>query len=322
LKRLLISLLITVGIIVFLLTQISIRNLYILLKSIDPLWAILGSTGYFFAILFRTLRFQWLIHSRDFPLLELFRISVLYHLSLMILPSKLGEFSYPYLLNKQSGISITEGMASLIASRVYDFFTFLLIFLFTSIGFQGFFKINLFFIIPFFAFFIGLTLILFFYMGDLLRLFSIFMERIFQWAGIKNSKPFQWIRRKMDEISEDFDAIRARKTYVPVAIASLFSWIAIYWMFYAFLRGFGVEISFLEATFGSTIAVIANALPISGFGNWGTLEAGWTAGFLLVGLPKEKAIATGFGVHILTFILCGGMALVSWMTSNLHRKER
>ena len=60
-------------------------------------------------------------------------------------------------------------------------------------------------------------------------------------------------------------------------------------MFYAFLRGFGVEISFLETTFGSTIAVIANALSISGIGNWGTLEAGWTAGFLLGGFPKGES---------------------------------
>ncbi|MBP1696816.1 MAG: hypothetical protein H6Q41_2004, partial [Deltaproteobacteria bacterium] len=39
----------------------------------------------------------------------------------MVLPSKLGELSYPYLLNKKSGMNVTEGLASLIVSRVYDF---------------------------------------------------------------------------------------------------------------------------------------------------------------------------------------------------------
>ena len=288
----------------------------------DPFWAILGSTGYFLAILFRALRYKWLIHSRDIPLSELFRISVFYHLSLMVLPSKLGELSYPYLLNKISGMSITEGMASLIASRVYDFFIFLMIFLFASIGFQSFFKIHIFFIIFLSAFSIGLTLLVFFYMSNLLRLFSILMGRISQRIGTKSSKPFQWIQRKIHEIAEDFYAIKARRTYFPVTLTSLASWITIYWMFYAFLRGFGIEISFLKVVFGSTIAVLANALPISGIGNWGTLEAGWAAGFLMVGLSKEKAIATGFGVHIVIFVVCVVMGFICWVSLNLPKKEQ
>lgn len=288
----------------------------------DPFWAILGSTGYFLAILFRALRYKWLIHSRDIPLSELFRISVFYHLSLMVLPSKLGELSYPYLLNKISGMSITEGMASLIASRVYDFFIFLMIFLFASIGFQSFFKIHLFFIILLSAFSIGLTLLVFFYMSNLLRFLSNLMGRISQRIGTKSSKPFQWIQRKIHEIAEDFYAIKARRTYFPVTLTSLASWITIYWMFYAFLRGFGIEISFLKVVFGSTIAVLANALPISGIGNWGTLEAGWAAGFLMVGLSKEKAIATGFGVHIVIFVVCVVMGFICWVSLNLPKKEQ
>jgi uncharacterized membrane protein YbhN (UPF0104 family) len=66
--------------------------------------------------------------------------------------------------------------------------------------------------------------------------------------------------------------------------------------------------------FGSTVAVIGNALPISGIGNWGTLEAGWAVGFLMVGLSKEKAIATGFGIHIIIFIVCAVISFFCWGT--------
>jgi uncharacterized protein (TIRG00374 family) len=240
----------------------------------------------------------------------------------MVLPSKLGELSYPYLLNKSSRLSITEGMASLIASRVYDFFTFVIIFLFTSIGFQSFFKINPFFIILFSVILIGLIILLFFHMGDLLKYFSRAVGRIFSWIGFKNSPSLQWIQRKIHETAEDFYAIKARKTYLPVAIASLVSWIMIFWMFYASLRGFGIEVSFLKGIFGSAIAVIANAIPISGIGNWGTLEVGWAAGFLIVGLSKEKAIATGFGVHILIFIICAVLGIPSWIALKSPGKEK
>jgi uncharacterized membrane protein YbhN (UPF0104 family) len=159
-------------------------------------------------------------------------------------------------------------------------------------------------------------------MSDLLSLFSNFMGRISQRAGSKNSKPFEWIQSKIRDIAEDFYAIKARKTYFRVTLISLASWISIFWLFYAFLRGFGIEISFLKVVFGSTIAVLANALPISGIGNWGTLEAGWAAGFLMVGLSKEKAISSGFGVHIVIFLVCAMMALISWVNLNLPRKEQ
>jgi uncharacterized protein (TIRG00374 family) len=322
LKRLLISILITVVIIVILLTQISLKDLSTLLKNIDPVWAILGTVGYLIAILVRAFRFKWLIHSREIPLLELFKISVLYHLALMVLPSKLGELSYPYLLNKSSRMSITEGMASLIASRVYDFFTFIIIFLFASMGFQSFFKINLFFIVLLSALLIGLILLLFFYMSDLLKYFSRAVGRISSWIGFKNNSSLQWIQRRIHETAEDFYAIKARKTYFPVAVASLVSWIMIFWMFYAFLRGFGIEVSFLKGIFGSAIGVIANALPISGIGNWGTLEAGWAAGFLIIGLSKEKAIASGFGVHILIFVICAVFGILCWITLKSPGKEK
>jgi uncharacterized protein (TIRG00374 family) len=322
LKRLLFSILITVVIIVILLTQISLKDLFTLLKNIDPVWAILGTAGYLIALLARAFRYKWLIHSREIPLLELFKISILYHLSLMVLPSKLGELSYPYLLNKSSRMSMTEGMASLIASRVYDFFTFVIIFLFASMGFQSFFKINLFFIVLLSALLIGLILLLFFHMGDLLKYFSKALGRISCWIGFKNSPSLQWIQRKIHEIAEDFYAIKARKTYFPVTVASLVSWIMIFWMFYAFLRGFGIEVSFLKVIFGSAIAVVANVLPISGIGNWGTLEVGWAAGFLIVGLTKERAIATGFGVHILVFVICAVLGIFCWVTLKSPGKEK
>jgi len=322
LKRLFLSILITVGLIFFLLTQISPKDLYILLKNLDPFWAALASAGYLLAFLFRGLRFKWLIHSRNIPLLDLFRITTLYNLSLMVLPSKLGELSYPYLLNKNSGMSMTEGMASLIAARVYDFFTILIVFLFASIGFQDFFQINLVLVFLLFAFLICLTLLVFFYMSTLLELFSNLIGRISKLVGAKKGKPFHWIQGKIHEVAEDFYAIKAKRTYLPVAVTSLISWIAVFWAFYAFLRGFGINISFSKVVFGSTVAIVANALPISGIGNWGTLEIGWAAGFLIVGLSKEKAIATGFGVHIVAFVICTIMAFFCWLTLNLRGGEK
>jgi uncharacterized protein (TIRG00374 family) len=317
LKRLIFSILITIVIIFVLFTQISLKDLYALFKSIDVLWVILGSAGYLLATLFRALRYKGLIHSKEIPLAQLFRISAFYHLSLMVLPSKLGELSYPYLLNRISGMNMTEGLASLIASRVYDFSIILMVFLFVSVGYQGLFSINLFFVILLASVLISLILVVFFYMDNLLRLFSTVLGRISNWIGPKNRKPFRWGQTKIHEMAEDFIAIKAKRTYLSVTLTSLISWIMIFWMFYAFLRGFGIEISFLKVVFGSTLGVIANALPISGLGNWGLLEAGWAAGFMIVGLSKGEAIATGFGVHIMIFAVSVLIGFICWVTLNL-----
>jgi uncharacterized protein (TIRG00374 family) len=313
-KRFIFSILITAGIVVLLLLQISLRGLYTLLRTIDPVWLALGSIAYLLANLFRALRFRWLIHSKDIPLPDLFRITSFYHLSLMVLPSKLGELSYPYFLNRISGRNVTEGLASLVVSRVYDFFIILLILLSVSIGYQTLFKVNPFFLIPVVIFLIFVIVFAFFYMGRLLKWFSNALGKISNWAGARNASFVSWIQRKMDEMAKDFDSIQARKTYLPVTFTSLASWAMIFFTFYAYMKGFGIDVSSTKLILGSTIAVIGNALPVSGIGNWGTLEAGWAAGFLMVGLSKEKAISTGFGVHIIIFIVCAVISFFCWVT--------
>ena len=313
-KRILLSLFITAIILYVLLSQISLKDLYALFITMNPVWIVLGAASYFLALLFRALRFKWLIHSKAISLSELFRITAFYHLSLMVLPSKLGELSYPYFLNKIGGMNMTEGLASLIASRIYDLFIILLIFFFACIGFQSFFKNNLFLILLLVCLLIAFIFLAFFYMSGCLRWISDILGKISKGTHSGNSKSFLWVQRKMNEMAEDFYAIKDQKSYLPVSLTSLASWGMIFWAFYAFLRGFGIGISFLQMIFGSTVGVIANALPISGIGNWGTLEAGWTAGFLMVGLPKEKAIATGFGIHILIFIACAMISFFCWAT--------
>jgi uncharacterized protein (TIRG00374 family) len=315
LKRTLLSILITAVILFILLSQISLHDLVTLLKSVDLVWAALGTAGYLLALLFRALRFKWLIHSKDIPLLDLFRITVFHNLSIMILPLKLGEFAFPYFLNKLSGRSVTEGVASLIASRVYDFLIILMTFLFASLGSQSNFNTNPFLIIVLTGFMLIFIFFAFPHMSGLLIWFSKILERGTKWRQSKNIKSLQWVQIKVNEIAEDFNAIKARKAYLPVSLTSFFSWVMAFWMCYAFLKGFGIDISFLKVVFGFGASMIASALPISGLGNWGTLEMGWTAGFLMAGLNKEKAITSGFGVHILVFIACVLMSFICWVTS-------
>jgi uncharacterized membrane protein YbhN (UPF0104 family) len=183
-----------------------------------------------------------------------------------------------------------------------------------SIGFQSFFKINPFLHILLGVLLLTLIFLAFLYMGHLLTWASNLLGKLSQWKGPKVHKSFLWVRKNLNEMAEDFYAIRARRVYFPVSLTTVISWIMVFWMCYALLRGFGIETSFLRVIFGSSLGLMASALPISGFGNWGTLEAGWAAGFLIAGLNKEKAIASGFCVHILIFIVCAIISFLCWAT--------
>jgi len=312
--RLLVSILITAILILVLFSQISFGDLYALFFHLDPGWALSGCLGYVLSLLFRALRIRWLVHSKDLSLSQFARLSVLHNFSLMILPSKLGELAYPYLLNRMCGITLTEGLASLITARIYDFFITFMMLLISAMGFPEILKINVWVAGMIAVGCISITFLTLFQMSRLSRCVSAVFETLSSRVRFKHRNPFSWIRDKTSHISADFDAIHSRRGYVPVTLLTTLSWLMAFWMFYAFLRGFGISISFLNVIFGSSVALFVNALPISGVGNWGILEAGWAAGFLLVGLSKEKAIATGFGVHILIFIITGLLAVLCWTT--------
>jgi hypothetical protein len=85
--------------------------------------------------------------------------------------------------------------------------------------------------------------------------------------------------------------------------------------------GLGPEHGFLEAVFGSSLAVLTNLLPINGLAGFGTQEAGWVAGFGLLGVGREAALTSGLAVHLVQlfntclFGLLGHLAMAAWRSS-------
>jgi uncharacterized membrane protein YbhN (UPF0104 family) len=67
-------------------------------------------------------------------------------------------------------------------------------------------------------------------------------------------------------------------------------------------------LTYFSVIFASTFAILTTVLPFQGLGNFGTLEAGWTLGFVAVGVSREMAISSGFTYHfviILYFVVWG-----------------
>jgi uncharacterized membrane protein YbhN (UPF0104 family) len=114
---------------------------------------------------------------------------------------------------------------------------------------------------------------------------------------------------RLDALEGHLSRIESAGRAGQVILATLGIWIPTYLMSQCLLLSFGEPFPFWGTVFGNTLASVASLLPIGTFGNFGTQEAGWTLGFVLQGMRRETAIATGFAIHIVGFTLAGLLAL-------------
>lgn len=97
---------------------------------------------------------------------------------------------------------------------------------------------------------------------------------------------------------------------------SLAAWTGVWWETVILLRAmdlFWPPASVLWGTLGATLGA---ALPLNAVGNFGTLEAGWTAALASLGIPPGQALAAGFATH--TWSLTFNLVLAALAVPLLH----
>jgi uncharacterized membrane protein YbhN (UPF0104 family) len=77
--------------------------------------------------------------------------------------------------------------------------------------------------------------------------------------------------------------------------------------------------SFVTVAAGASIAALANLLPFNLIGNLGTLEAGWTAAFVALGVPLDVAAATGLAAHLWGLVFAAVFGAVGWAVLSTRR---
>lgn len=90
-------------------------------------------------------------------------------------------------------------------------------------------------------------------------------------------------------------------------------WAALWSLAWYLLAAMGYRWPPTEVVAGSTVASFANLLPFNLVGNLGTLEAGWTAAFVALGVPVEVAAATGFASHLWALVFAAIFGALSWV---------
>jgi uncharacterized membrane protein YbhN (UPF0104 family) len=114
------------------------------------------------------------------------------------------------------------------------------------------------------------------------------------------------LRELAGSIGKEIDALDARQKYLFLPASSIVVTLLTYTMFYLVMVFMGIDIGFFLNMLASLGDLLTTFLP-NALGSFGTLEAGWAAGYVLCGVSKADAIATGFIMH--GIILLSGFVL-------------
>ncbi len=306
--RNLVFLFISISLIVFLFTNLDLTRTIETLKNADVALLICAVFIYSCSNFFKMLRFRALVANSKISMMEFYSIVSYHNFFNQIMPARTGELTYVYYLKKIGRVQTTRGLHSLIITRIFDLII-----------------ISIYFVISLLFFYGARTSIALFFTGiacgivSIVALFKIsinfvtinnILKKIAGKLKINDYKITKLILDQMENITAEFDSFNTQSHIPLLFITSALVWLALYFFSYVNILALRIHITFIETLLGSTGAVLTNVLPINSFGSFGTLEAGWTGGFVLVGMNLQDAITSGFASHIITFFASAFLAVV------------
>jgi uncharacterized membrane protein YbhN (UPF0104 family) len=258
----------------------------------------------------RALRFV-LLAPRT-PYLTMLGITSIHNLLVRLLPFRTGELSYAFLVRRAGTAGLGESLLGLLLVRILDSTAVVVLFAVALAFHQG----------TYFgdrrsgllaaagAALLGLLLVAL--LVPLLRLGLRLAAGLARGLGLAGRPRVQSWLAKLEEAVTAFSRI-PRRNVVWNGLLSMLLWLLTFGAFFAIMRAFLMPVGLAQTVLGSTAAVVTGFLPIGGIGSFGTLEAGWALGFVLVGLDRTRAIVSGFGVSLATFVYVVLLGLAGWV---------
>lgn len=279
------------------------------------LWLLLIYTG---AMAARTARFHFALPRERRPGIGgTGAITALHQLSNHLLPARLGEFAFPYLLHRATGHPAEAGLSLLLRVRLQEIgvlgalFTFAL--LTVQPGAGGGWR-NWPALLGLGAVTTLLPVLLQRLLPPVLHCAAAGVQRLAR--GSRRPRLNRWGER-LSTLCTRLAAENARRiSWSQRAIELLLTiavWLLIFLQFRESMRLTGHPVSYEAAIVGSGFANLAQLLPINTWGSIGSMEAGWTFGFSLVGVPAAEAMATAIIVHLLVIVFLGLFSLPAWL---------
>jgi uncharacterized membrane protein YbhN (UPF0104 family) len=309
-----ISAILSVVLLAYLLLNLDWDILRVAFVDIHWGWLTLALLAYLANILLRAQRFANLIYSRPVKWTELVPVSALHNIWVYLMPAKTGDITYVFIAKDRLDLSLTEGTATLFASRFYDFSvvaTFLTILLPFAKN-----EIPDWVFIPAIIF-CGLILL-----GTLgILAFLKFNKPNPKATTIQRSPLMQKAFAAWNKFILGLREIQQHGAHGRVALLTAGIWLCIYSNFYFAAKSMGLPVAFYHIAIISMVMIPLTLLPLQGFANIGTHEVGWTSVLVAFNYPYKTALAIAAGSHfvlLLSVLVSGGVAF--WGAQFLPKK--
>lgn len=310
-KSKIIATIISLGLVVLLLSNVSLKNVLTTISEIDVKFLVFGFFLYLFSYYFRSLRF-YLLLNKSVGINDLMHIVSVHQLASNILPAKLGEFTYVFLLKNTHKKTIGESTATLTVARLMDILSISILFFFSITMMKNLpgFIIDALWLISLFDLFIIVILLILLFSG---RKLLEQLRKVTNKYGAAKFKTVEFFLRKSTEAVNSLEKVNKISTIILCFLFSLLIWIFNYSMLSILFTAMNIEFSFAKAILAASFMLFASLLPIRGIGGFGTSEAFWTMILVPLGLSFESSVIFGFSYHIiltLYYLIIGGLGFL------------
>lgn len=293
-KKLIAGIFLTILLVWLLLRETDVNAVLDTLCSV-PVWGFFGGLFIYVSYyIFLTLRFDTLIHSQKTPFINLLGITSVHNMLNNLLPARSGELSYIYLMKKRFDLRGSEGVATLLVARIMDFIAIFFYFILASLFILNIKSTSI--------LAVSSTVFMIFLLVLLFRLQHIADTAVSLLDRVSFSPLASFsgtLAEKGRAVSASIKTMSAGGQYLKSFAFTVLIWGLRNFMLYFIVFSMGISVEFWEVVFAATAMFVMVSLPIQGVAAFGTLEAGWVAGFMLVGVDKEVAISTAFAFHII-----------------------
>lgn len=317
-----ISAILSIVLLAYLLLNLDWDILRVAFSDIHWGWLGLALLAYLINILLRALRFTNLIYSRPVKWIELIPVSALHNILMYLMPAKTGDVTYIFIAKNRLDISLTEGTATLLAARFYDFSVVALI-LAILLPFS---KNEM----PAWIFESAIVFCVLILIGTLgilsfLKFSKPTLESVnLPTENLKQTSRLQKIRAAWYKFIAGLREIQSHGAHGRVALLTAGIWLCIYSNFYFAAKSMGLPVAFYHIAIISIVMIPLTLLPLQGFANIGTHEIGWTSVLVAFNYPYKTALAIAAGSHfilLLSVLIAGGLAFfgAQYISKNLTR---
>lgn len=307
------------AIVFFLFQQAGFRDIKTITKLIDMKFVVAAFLVYFATNLVRAFRFN-LILNKEIGFFKFTNIVSLQNFFNMILPFRIGEASYFYLVNKNSSASLAKSIASLVGVRFLDLISVLII---SVISLTLLLKDGL-----------NLTFLVFPAVIALAAASSLFLIIIFiplsfldiilrksMTGGFFNRSIFKVILEKLRETFLALAEFRRKSLFFKVVILSFAATLMNFMIANLLIKSLGMKLNFIEVVFVYTFPMIVGLLPTSILGGVGFYEGSLSYALVLLGVDRERAIASSFILHAQDIILIVILAIIGYFGLRLFKSK-